>query len=198
MTDRSKSSAASSCSSPASSASSQAPSSVSLLSASRYARRCSSVRWSSTITGASVSPSCAAARMRPCPAITSPSPDDQHRHRPAELRHRARDLRDLVRPVRLRVPRIGLQALERPRLDALRSEAQGHVRSSCREAGGTPGGGLQRWIPLGRGGLLQGPGGSHPRRGQVFVLLGDIRRALDSGCRVASQKFAAVASELPR
>ena len=40
----------------------------------RYARRCSSVRWSSTITGASVSPSCAAARMRPWPAITSPSP----------------------------------------------------------------------------------------------------------------------------
>ena len=64
---------------------------------------------------------------------------DEHRHRPAELRHRAGDLRDLVGAVGLRVPRIGLQALERPRLDALRSEAQGHGSAPWRRGGWTPG-----------------------------------------------------------
>ena len=94
----------------------------------------------------------------------------QHRHRPAELRHGARDLRDLVRPVRLGVPRIGLQALERPLLDALRSEAQGHVRSSCREAGRIPGSGFRRWIPLGRGDSFRVQAEATPGRVQVFVL----------------------------
>ena len=85
-------------------------------------------------------------------------------HRPAELRHGARDLRDLVRPVRLGVPRIGLQPLERPLLDALRSEAQGHVGSSCRGAGWIPGvdsgAGFHwaAWTPSGSGGI-------HPRKG---------------------------------
>ena len=34
------------------------------------------------------------------------------------------------------------------------------------------GGGFQRWIPLGRGGLLQGPGGSHPRKGARLCFIG--------------------------
>ena len=123
----------------------------------------------------------------------------QHRHRPAELRHRARDLRDLVRPVRLGVPRIGLQALERPSLDALRSEAQGHVGSSCRRRrGGFRGvdSALDstgpRWTP-------SGSRRKPPPEGSKALFYWQISgEPLDSGGRVASQKFAAVASELPR
>jgi len=52
---------------------------------------------------------------------------DEHRHRPSELDHRSRDLRDLLGPVRLGVLRIGLQPHERPGLDVLRREAQRHA-----------------------------------------------------------------------
>lgn len=79
------------------------------------------------MTGAVLSPSSAAASTRLARdqlAVLS----HETGHRPAELRHAGGDLRDLVGPVRLGVPNIGLEALERPRLDALRGEAQGHSR----------------------------------------------------------------------
>ncbi len=123
---------------------------------------------------------------------------DQHRIGPAELRHRRGDLRDLVRPVGLRVPGIGLQALERPMLDALRSEAQGHGSAPWGRGTWIPGGGFRHWIPLGPVDSFRGPAEATPGRGEVFVLLAISGAPVDSGCRVASQKNAAVASELAR
>ncbi len=99
----------------------------------------------------------------------------QHRHRPAELGHRARDLRDLVRAVRLGVAGIRLQPLERPLLDALRSEAQGHSGSSCRWAGGSwrvDSGTGSHWAAVG---LLQGSGGSHPQKGASHCFIDGYR-----------------------
>ena len=199
MIDRSKSSAASSCSSPASSASSQAPSSVSLLSAEPVG--------AALLLGQVVEhdhrrlgqPELRGREDAAVPGDHLAVARHQHRHGPAELRHRAGDLRDLVRPVRLGVPRIGLQALERPLLDALRSEAQGHVGSSCRGGGAVnSGGGLRAGFHWAAVDSFRVQAEATPGREQAFVLLADIGRALDSGCRVASQKFAAVASELPR
>ena len=48
-------------------------------------------------------------------------------HRPAKLGHAGGDVRDLIGPLGHGVAGIGLQARERPMLDALRGEAKGHA-----------------------------------------------------------------------
>ena len=48
-------------------------------------------------------------------------------HRPAELGHAGGDLGDLIRAMGLGVAGIGLQARERPLLDTLQGEAEGHA-----------------------------------------------------------------------
>ena len=52
---------------------------------------------------------------------------NQHRHGPAELGDAGGDARDLVGPVRLGVLRVRAQPLDRPNLDRLWREAEGHV-----------------------------------------------------------------------
>ena len=56
---------------------------------------------------------------------------DEAGHRPAELGHAGGDLRDLVGAMHLRVLRVGLEARQRPRLDPLGGEVEGHA-GSCR------------------------------------------------------------------
>jgi hypothetical protein len=51
---------------------------------------------------------------------------NQARHGPAELGHARGDLRDLIRAMRLRVLRVGLEPGQRPHLDRVRGKAQGH------------------------------------------------------------------------
>ena len=92
----------------------------------------------------------------------------QHRHGPAEPRHRARDLRELVRPVRLGVARIvasGARAAN-ARCAPERSSGSwvGTLRAGWRRAGWIPGGGFRRWIPWAAVELLSSSG-SHPRKG---------------------------------
>ena len=139
--------------------------------------------------------------MRPWPAITSPSPSDQHRHRPAELRHRGGDLRDLV----------GAHGSWRSghRASGARAatsrcapeRSSGSWVSTCgrrRQAGGFPVVDSRldstgpRWTPSGSSGI-------HPRKAVSLCCVGGIWTAAGGfRTRVASQKFAAVASELAR
>ena len=115
-------------------------------------------------------------------------------HGPAELGHAGGELRDLVGAVHLRVLRVGLQALERPLLDPLRSEAQRH--------GGR--GSSVEWMPVASG--LRMPVWTPRRVQQPPVLSGQngsrlfrlARDAFGSGFRVASQKFGPVAGDAPR
>ena len=91
-------------------------------------------------------------------------------------RHAGGDLRDLVRPMRLRVLRVGLEPGQRPCLDRVRSEAQGHSDHPVGWRGGFRGW-IPHWIPLGRGGLLQGPAEATPGRRQELCFIGLFRRA---------------------
>ncbi len=122
----------------------------------------------------------------------------QHRHRPAELRHRAGDLRDLVRPVRLGVPRIGLQALERPRARCAPERSSGSCPIILSGGGVDSGGGFRAGFHWAAVDSFRVQAEATPGREQGFVLLADIRRAGGFRSRVASQKIAAVASELAR
>ena len=168
--DRSKSSAASSCSSPASSASSHGDS------ASRLSAR-------------PVGPALRLGQMPQHDHRRLGQPElrggqdaamarDQFavvgheaRHGPAELGHAGGDLGDLIRPVRLRVAGIGLEPRQRPCLDRVRSEAQGHSVHPVGWRGGVSGvdSALDstgpRWTPSG---VQRKP---PPEGGQAIVLL---------------------------
>ncbi len=66
------------------------------------------------------------------------------------------------------------------------------------EAGLDSRGWTPRWIPLGPVDSFRGPAEATPGREQAFVLLTVFGEPVDSGFQVASQKIAAVASELAR
>ena len=159
---------------------------------SAYCRRCGrrapapASGASTRITGAVSSPSCRAASTRPWPAIRMPASSTRHGFSqpysirlPAEQRH-------LPLVVPARVGGIGHQPVDRPMLDPLRGEAQGH---------GVPFG-VASWTPDARGGLRS----STARRGaaaEVFDIVALGRDQGGSWIQVASQKSRAVASEVP-
>jgi hypothetical protein len=104
---------------------------------------------------------------------------DEAGHGPAELGHAGGDLRDLVRPVRLRVLRVGLEARQRPHLDRVRGEAQRHGGQGSSVGWMPVASGLRmpRWTPHG----VQRPPAVSRRKASVHWCLRGARVAPASG-----------------